>query len=158
MQILRLAERPFRHFVRVGRSKLWSNANFEAAGGNLLVTSCVLDVQNCGKMDIFHVAELHQHHQRPPQKSLHQHHHGPPQKDLHQHHHILHLYQQYQWHHMLHLYQQYMLHLYRRYRYHHQLDLWQGQYRDLQAFPTDKPIPPTARKEEAARRPAQGLV
>ena len=106
-------------------------------------------------MDIFHVAELHQHHQRPPQKSLHQHH-GPPQKDLHQHHHMLHLYQQYQWHHMLHLYQQYqwhhmlhlqqyqwhhMLHLYRRYRYHHmdhQLDLWQGQYRDLHAFPTDK--------------------
>ena len=28
MQIFELAEPPFRHFMRVGRSKLWQNANF----------------------------------------------------------------------------------------------------------------------------------
>ena len=56
MQILDLAEQPFRHFGRVGRSKLWYNANSASAGGNPLVTSCVLDAQNCGKMGILDVA------------------------------------------------------------------------------------------------------
>ena len=77
MQILYIAKQPFRHFVLVRRSKLWCNANFihcEAtfsslrarhtsktvvqcelisATANPFVTSCSLDVQNCGKTMIF---------------------------------------------------------------------------------------------------------
>ena len=80
MQIFHVAEEPFRHFVRVGRSKLWQNANFSrrratlsslracrticgiyrkffTCPGDPFVTLCVSDSQNCGKMQIFHVAE-----------------------------------------------------------------------------------------------------
>ena len=41
MQIFHVASRPSRHFVRVGRSKLWQNGDW----GGLLI-------QNCGKMGI----------------------------------------------------------------------------------------------------------
>ena len=32
---------------------MWENANSSADPGNPLVTSCVSDAQNCGKMDVF---------------------------------------------------------------------------------------------------------
>ena len=48
---------PSHHFVLVGRPKLWWNANFSRCRSNPLVTSCSSDAQNCGEMQIFHVAE-----------------------------------------------------------------------------------------------------
>ena len=43
---------PSRHFVLVGRPKLWWNANFVTRGRNPLVVSCSSDVQNWGEMRI----------------------------------------------------------------------------------------------------------
>ena len=81
MQICHFAARPFRHFGRVGRSKLWRNANFSLRAATLsslrtcrtlktvvkckfsrwpsnpFVTSDVSDAQNCGKLQILDVAE-----------------------------------------------------------------------------------------------------
>ena len=81
MQILDLPERPFHHFVRVGRSKLWSNADLSRRLATLsslrarrtfktvvkckfltwtrdpFVTSCLSDAQNCGKLQILDLAE-----------------------------------------------------------------------------------------------------
>ena len=56
-QISHFAERPFRHFGRVGRSKLWQNANSCTCPSDPFVTSDVSDAQNCGKMQILEVAE-----------------------------------------------------------------------------------------------------
>ena len=52
MQIFLIADQPSRHFVPVGRPKLWWNANFAHVPRNPLVTSCSSDVQNCGEMRI----------------------------------------------------------------------------------------------------------
>ena len=46
---------PSRHFVLVGRPKLWWNANFEARRRNPLVVSCSSDVQNWGEMRSLYV-------------------------------------------------------------------------------------------------------
>ena len=75
-QIFYVAARPFRHFGRVGRSKLWKNANFSRGAATLsslrtcrtlktvekrkfwnrpsnpFVTSDVSEAQNCGKTRI----------------------------------------------------------------------------------------------------------
>ena len=86
MRISELTDRPFHHFGRVGRSKLWYNANFSRRRSTLsslracrtvktvvkykfrssridpFVTSCVSDAQNCGKMRISELADGPFHH------------------------------------------------------------------------------------------------
>ena len=52
MRILYVAAQPSRHFVLVGRPKLWWNANFLDRRRNPLVVSCSSDVQNWGEMRI----------------------------------------------------------------------------------------------------------
>ena len=56
MQILDLAEQPFRHRT-CQTLKTVVNGNSTSAGGNPVVTSCVSDAQNYGKMDILDIAE-----------------------------------------------------------------------------------------------------
>ena len=48
---------PSRHFVLLGRPKLWWNANLSRRGSNLLVTSCSSDAQKCGEMQKFLIAD-----------------------------------------------------------------------------------------------------
>ena len=43
---------PSRHFVLIGRPKLWWNANLSRRRSNPLVTSWLSDVQNCGETQI----------------------------------------------------------------------------------------------------------
>ena len=43
---------PSRHFVLVGRPKLWRNAKFSGSSRDLIVVSCSSDIQNCGEMQI----------------------------------------------------------------------------------------------------------
>ena len=81
MQVLELAEQPFHHFVREGRSKLWYDANLSFCAATFsslracrtlktevkckfwtwpmdpFVISCVSDIQKCGKMQVFHRTE-----------------------------------------------------------------------------------------------------
>ena len=47
-----MADRPFRHFGRVGRSKTVVKRKFFTSPCNPFVTSDVSDAQNCGKMRI----------------------------------------------------------------------------------------------------------
>ena len=54
MRISELADRPFRHFVRVGRSKLWYKMRILApARATLSSLRAWSDAQNCGKTQIF---------------------------------------------------------------------------------------------------------
>ena len=56
-QNFHVAERPFRHFGRVGRSNCGKKRKIFTWPRDPFVTSDVSDVQNCGKTQIFELAE-----------------------------------------------------------------------------------------------------
>ena len=66
MQFFHVADRPFRHFVRVGRLKTVAKCNFFAIFSRRRSTLSSLRAcrtpQNCGKMQFFHVADRPFHH------------------------------------------------------------------------------------------------